>query len=354
MPHLHSILTNPLFEIGPNARLFQPIREQAGRDDNIPIGQHKEFVNNPIEGFKVLVSAGMADIMTATLCLSLQYKLCCDSPNIGLSDAMRSSKAGSTVLDWLRSSGIEESGGFLINGDFIKVVIPFLVAEERHGRILHWLQKCYQMLSEVSTQAQFLQVGRRIRHIFHYLIKAELEIGKGLESATLLFTQTVPSIEAGVGKRRLLWVIAPAAWVLIDKTIYCRSALVKLEDSTIEAFGLIVKASDGVSLLEAFRCIYFSRTSDPRAALQFFEKASTKMLVISSPVRRYRLVFLGMKAAELFFQDDRPVAATWMMEFLQTNFEQELGSPGLSPYEELQKAREEKSLDLLDILAAVH
>lgn len=355
--HLQSILTNPLFDAKPRARASSGNRSQG---HGKRLEQLQDHVKRPMEAFKERVSQGLTDLGTAKFFLYSQYKDCLASPAATLREAMQSSGAASTMLQWLWSSGMEETGSFIKDTEFVLRLVPFLVADGQQSRILRWLQRCYSPEETPFSSLHGLDTYRMQDFLFERLITEELRFGDGLEFAITLFIQAVADLPSSKSSERSMRSCGRrAAWVL-TKAILRLPKPAELEPSIVRRFMETTRRFYTDPLLNATICIYIQKRPNPKPALTYFQNLSANAISKMSAKLQPHLILLGLRAAELFLQEDCQTEALWIMEFLQTNFGEELGSP-LPRIHRVYRGvdgssaplrSEEKSLHLLDMLTA--
>ena len=316
--HLQSILTNPLFSTKPGSHRSPPSVDKRGGDKSF--GRIQDLVKGPMETFKEQISAGVATIEAATICLEIQYKYCLASSAVTPSDAMRSSATGTIMLEWLWSSGAEESGRFLENLKFLKHLIPFLVAEQQYTRVLRWL------LIDPSP-IQKPGIRKRQAYIFAILIKAEVEYGNGLASAISLFVRsitqgTLTRLEAN--ENRIIFYPAGSYLTFaLSRIPNGASVSTKKIDSFINTTDIW---TDSNSLAFAWQRLHFLKDSDPEPALQYLQKLSEKAVHTLRAAQRLRVVLLSLKVSELLLGKGRGDEARSTISFLSANFAKEIGS----------------------------
>lgn len=341
--HLRSILTNPLFDNRGHSR-------SMGSKDK-PFGRLQDLVKRPMDVFREQVSAGTATLQTACLCLQAQYNNCLASPDTTVTNAMRVSRAGTTVLEWLWSSGIEESRCFFDSREPFELLVPFLVAERRHDRILHWLRRLYAE----ANQDRSPEIGRIFRNLLLDFIKAEISLGKGLQSATAFFIQVARGAQdSQIGSNKLKGVSNSVAYYLTTKLMAVPKSA-ELQTFTLEPFLNVSKSFTSTqrgTCLAALQGLYLARRPSPRAALLYFQGLSPKTIAELTPERRPLIIFMGLKTAELCLDLHRQAEASHMMDFLQSHFRSEIVSRRIPDQKKgsLDKA-EDQSLHLLDSLA---
>ena len=347
--HLRSILTNPLFDSRPSNGGVS-LSTDYGKGIK-SLGLVQDLVNQPMDIFKEQVAAGTATMQSALLCLQAEYKNCLASPAATMVDAMRTSGTGSIILGWLWSSGTESSGSFLANRPFIKLLVPFLVAEKQHDRIWHWLHFLGSELSSASSSPLRNSLEKSHCYTLMELIKSEVTVGGGLDAAIATFVRLVGGSGPRVEKRTATH--GHAVWYL-TKMLKGNPKAADLRDGVIRSFmeaaGTLRKPT---TLLSACHWVHLAKRPDPNVALLYFRNRLSYDGIQSR--KRLQTVLLGLKSAEVFLERGCQAEALWVMDHLQTNFSKEIGLSATTDLNQsLQRTSEdaeESSLRLLDALA---
>ena len=363
--HLQSILKHPLFDAKPQTPDTSTSSSQRG--DQSKERRQKPMIQ-PIYIFKERVSRGTADLSAAKQCLRKLQEDCMASPGTTPSKAMQTSGATSTILQWLWSSGMEDSGIFLEDQGFVALLIPFLVAEGQQSCVLRWLQR---IRHKGETPFLSLDGSKTIREsntksthsfLFKQLIVHESRFGGGLKSALMLFLRVVVDLRSsGCCPELIRHYSRFAAWRLtIDITR--GTTPVDLESTIIDAFLNTIRTLYHDSPLEAMICVFIQKPPDPHTVMKIFHNISAGDLKYCSTHQRPHIILLGLRAAELLLKDDRLAEAISIMEFLETNFTKDFDS--LSPLDPhirkvydsptmlaTSERREEQNLSLLETLA---
>ena len=361
--HLQSILKNPLFNAKPRTRETSTRKTQYNDQS---LGLLQKHTTQALDAFRDRASQGTADLKMAKMCLSTEYQACMTSCAATQRQAMRTSGAGSTILQWLWSSGTEDSGIFLDDPLFVPLLVTFLVAEGQQSRISGWLQRFRCSGKRPFLSISTLDADRIRKELFAVLIRQEIRIGDGLESAIDLFIRTVADLRGAGFDGVIKHISGLATWELV-RTISRLPNLSEPQPPIFYAFSKTVRSLSPILFLEANLSVYSQEQPNPQPALTWFQlpeglqKEQTK-----HASRRPYIVLLGLRAAELFLKDGRQKEALWIMEFLQTNFKPELGLPESQERCAMRRPRrdqgffephnlmenEERNLRLLDTLTA--
>lgn len=300
-----------------------------------------------MDAFKERVSHGTANLGAAKLFLSTQYRLCLASPAATPRAAIQSSGAASVILRWLWSSGIEDTGEFLMDQAFVTLLVPFLVAEGHHSQIWRWLYRCSDRGDPAFSNIHGPDTYRLQGFLFVRLIKEEIKNGDGLESAITLFLRIVGRLWSSKPiNSAILYDMTSGAWILTLRILKAAEP----EPSNLQSFADAIRKFLIDPRLRATTYVFFQKPPNPQPALLYFQNASVQAIEKISANRRPHVVLLGLRAAELFLDDGRQTEALWIMDFLQENFARELGTPP-PRVSRISSFDERKSLHLLDTLA---
>ena len=321
--HLQSILKNPLFNAKP--RTYKTSTTKA-QNIGQPLGHLDNHTTQALDAFRERASQGTADLNMAKSCLSIQYNACMTSCDATPRQAMQTSGAGSTIVQWLWSSGMEDTGTFLADRHFLAMLVAFLLAEGQQSRISHWIQRCRLTGERPFSSVSVSCASGIAAQLFTVLIRQEIHVGNGLESAIDLFLRTVADLRS-VGFEGSFMMITSrfAAWEVIIN-------ISRLPDSSepqppiFHAFSETVRSMTPNHFLDACLSVYTQERPDPQPTLMWFQNSKDLHKTKRANQRPY-IVLLGLRAAELFLEDGRQMEAVWIMEFLRTNFKPELGSP---------------------------
>ena len=343
--HLYSILSNPLFEAKTTDVTASSSTRHGKGGNHLGIGQI--LVKRPVDLLKEHIVAGTATLQSAILCLQAEYNSCCMSSAAVHVEALRTSRIGSIVIQWLWSSGADECGAFLGNPDFIRLIVPFLVAEKRHDRVWTWFDHLRLDWTRTSLLSQAASKHRDYSMLLLQLVRSEIIVGDGLDAAIALFIRSAN--ECGGKDRKPTHKLA--AWYLTNalKGIPRATAI---QDSTIRSF---MEASGTLSkpktLLSGCHWVHLAKIPDPDIALKYFVTVSCDRL---RPKKRRHVVPMGLKTIEVLLESGRQAEACWLMDHIRKNFSWEVGALATSdrePKSQGLEEAEERSLRSLDALA---
>ena len=341
--HLRSILVNPLFKRKTGFR--------SGHTNGKTFGRVQDLLKRPMDHFIEEVATGSATIEVAAFCLQSHYNNLLASPDVDVASAMKASGAGTVVANWLWSSGLEESRDLFKNHDFMNLLIKFSVAESSHGRIQEWLWKLNSFARKIPLPGANRNLGK---FLFLY-ISSEVSIGKGLESATAWFVQTIQKASQRAVEDRLPSnvVYAVAYYLTLKLMVVPKTA--DFQAITLEPFMKVIKDYPlSNKFLGALLDIHLAEISNPASSLEYFQRLSTKQIANIKPSQRRHVILLGLRAAELLLDSGRNPEAISIMDKLQNTFPDEIGLKALQKSDKLcqsSEKAEQQNIRLLETLA---
>jgi len=346
--HVRSILASPLFRTMPR---FRQSRHARPKSKGPPSLDSMHLMKNPMAYFQENIAAGMADLELAKLSLEIQKKNCLASPTGNVRKSLKNTGAGSIMLNWLWSSGMEENLDFMRDTGFTKQLIVFLVAEKCHDRVVMWLRRIYED-PNFSPEATKKAIGP----VLLQLIKSENWYGNGLGSAIGLFLDLLEERGAMEPSSKGLYPEFRAAGR------YIALAIPDSTESTIVAGNLVNVFLKSVkrwavrpSFEYAWLNIHHPKQPNPNGTLQYLEAVSAKNIMEPSGPRRLRVVRMSLQAADAFIHHGDRASASWIRAILESHFAEDIGYEN-APKLELPTTRdetreEEVSLHLLGQLA---
>lgn len=284
------------------------------------IGEMHHVLERPMEAFQHRLFAGTADLETAKLCLTLQLKICMASSSTNIAESLAQSKAGSIVLNWLWSSGLAESGTFMLDMEFIRVLEAFIAAEQKHHRALDWIRLLAEQVKDRKIDGLYKAIQRMQSYIALRMMKAEVEYGCGIESATRLFVDWLDrKIDLSVD------IFRPAGCWLTARVSKTMNAEVHQSESFCPFIRSIQTWSAPLSFEHAWQGVHHPEQKNAHHALQYLQKLSPQSISTMSAGPRLETVLMGLKAADLLLSESDQAGAVWIMDFLQVHFADDLG-----------------------------
>lgn len=362
--HLHSILTNPLFSVKSRKRGSSLGARIDGNHGTLEDAQL--FVRQPVDHFKEQVAAGTATLNIAKQYLQAQYKSAAASSDLEMTNSLKFSAAGSTVLSWLWSSGLEGSNAFLFDHELVAAVMPFLVAEGRHAiawRLLRRLQTALES-GQATAASDVTDLGRSTAYVFLQLIRSEIKFGGGLNAAIKCFlhhTGDGPSASpVHTDPRAHLRVTCGPAGKYLAHALVRRSADTVLDVGLYDDLVQRIGAWTPNSIFRPLLLLHHPVRPDSAPALRHFRSLSPKSLQTRTLKKRLSMVQICLDSASLLLSQGRQGDAIWVMEFVQklcpekfdTGQSAESTSLAVSPEETGQHSDEASNLQLLEALAA--
>ena len=363
--HLHSVLTNPLFNVNTRRRRLSSKSRMDGNCGRLQDAQR--FDQRPMDHFKEQVATGTATLDTATQYLQAQYIDAVASSDPKAANSLRSSANGSIVLSWLWSSGLEGSNTFLFDHKFVAAIMPFIVAEGHQTIAWRWyrrLQTAFDV-KQAKAASDLIDLARSTANVLLQLVKSELHHGGGLDAGMKCLLRCTEdgafaspvSTESYVQSSKTCW---PA-------TRYLAQALVHRSPGTVPDVALyndIVQRigtwAPSCSNVKALLLLHHPVKPDWAPALHCLRSLSPKILLTARPRLRRWTLQLCLDSAGLLLSQGRQVDAVRVMELAQKSFpgnfiveECAKSTSSTVPREETsQQSDEASNLQLLEALAA--
>ena len=306
---IQSMLTNPLFACKPGTSALPPV--SCDRKSNQALGLLNGIMKRPATLFKEQIAAGTATLEMAKLCLQAEYRNCLRAPEVQLRDVLGSSGIGSLVFDWLWASGSGDIETLLEDRDLVRYICPFVFAENHQSRVWRWAQLEWKTNTSKAHSLLLLQ-----------LVKAENIYGQGLGPAIYMFIKCMECNQS-VDSPHMRYHSA-AAWYLTRAV--AKSAEVKREDwSLMLRFSSMIKHfANPRSLIVAYHSVHLAKSPSPNVALKYLQGLPSETRIFSKS-KIAHIVAMGLRAAEIFLEKGRQNEAIWIMEYLQTQFPNEIG-----------------------------
>lgn len=318
--HLLTILSSPHFNNIPNRHI-----RSASRPGNVSqranLGQIRNIAESPMTHFSNCVSAGTATCQIASACLKFEFQKALALSKVRPQESLKSSGAGTTVLNWLYSSSPGLS--FLRNHDLRKALIPFIIAEGKEGLIWEWMR---ELKTHADNQSRSPSYQRAIRTTQSSTCRDrftfEILLGQGLNSAIDLFSQTAQKISLLAGNLTVQDMIN----YFIGKVAKCST----IEGHSIDTLIQIIDTWDSDPQYRRFQVeLHRPQGPDVVSALTLLRQYPVERILEDCAQRREDLIHLSLRLADLLLQDgsDNAMAsATWVMNFLQAHFAAEVNS----------------------------
>merc|ERR1712093_580939 len=299
--HMHSLLTNPLFNVSPE-----------NKNSNVV------FSRDPMDIFSQAVAKGMMTTSYAKACLSAKKIQIIRSSVLNVRDGMRDSGAGLKVLKWLVSSGTTNNTEFLKDVAFVKIMMEYTVAEGLQEAAWKWVKKSLDNLPALS-----LLSGEEF---------------------------------SGAQKEIVGPLLLPPGWFLIRASVMPHSSRPPATESAFESFlSLIPVIAKHPARYFAHLSLLHPTSPNPDLALNYIRSIH---LSKSGQTRSQRLnpatesdhhnIQLGLDTANFLLQHHRYTEADEVMDFLRSHYPKQLG---IKEMRQLEQAKAEaSSLELLERL----
>lgn len=315
------MMRNPLFGLTGSRRRHSSLKlSQAG--ETSLAGLHY-WMKEPLDTFQRGVSNGTASLESAKLCLELQLRnsifACASTPGRAIDTA----GAGNAVLNWLWSSGMQESGVHLKDTELIKLLTVFLVVEQRYDVIYDWslqLQdRNLNIADKAYSKSQSLQAN-----LLRELIRSETRYGAGLSAAMVHFTQYFQrkhtSTFAATHKN-----FEPAGNFLAQRLADPGKAEAIPRD-ILSSFTATTRGwAESTSLANAILNVYQLESPNPHIALHYLQQFPVERLAHMPASRRSQLIMMSLKAVELLLSSNQRSSANWILQFVQSHCADDVG-----------------------------
>ena len=349
--HIQSILGNPLFGLNSSRRRISSVKPSQAVDRSLN-GLHY-WMKQPLDAFLKGVSNGTASLETAKLCLEIQLRNCL-FPSASMPGGVTDTTgAGSAVLNWLWSSGMQESGFYLKDVEVIRLLTVFLVIEQRYDIVYDWFLQLQNQdpafAAKLSKKSQTTQPNLLLG-----LIQSETQYGAGLGAAMVHFTQYFQRkmTDSFWANRK---VYGPAGSFLAHGLAEPGKAEAVPKDILLSFTATTRGWAESSSLASAILYVYRPENPRPQIALYYLQQLSMEKLETLSGSRRSRLILMSLRTVELLLSSNQRTGADWIMNFIQTNFAEEVGTVTASRQRESTGMKspvkdEANSLQLLETL----
>lgn len=323
--HMHSVLSNPLFNIS-------PLHSKDG-----PIG-----IRSPMDTFEQAVAKGMMNTHYASTCLTAEKGRITESavPNVRI--GMKESGAGLRVLKWLIASGTTNDLGFLKDDAFTKILMEFIVAESLQEYAWAWIKKSFKSIPGLSLlpMAERKAASRNITRPLAYLISAEALNNTSLDDALLCMSRATGYLQ-GFPSKEMRMILGPPGRFLIGKMNDPQSQRLLVSETSFESFLSLLPV---ISKYTAFYLAQLSLlhptrpTADP--ALAYIQNDGPLKHAKGSERKDKPQIMLCLDTADFLFKNSLYSDAEFVMQFIQENYQRPLG---MTQDREVEQAKAEAS-----------
>ncbi|KAI9738906.1 MAG: hypothetical protein M1818_005219 [Claussenomyces sp. TS43310] len=342
--HLHSILSNPLFNYGP---------EKTSKED----GQR-----DPMDIFDEACAKGFMKMEYAAACLKAKKRLITHSSILSVRDGMKASGAGLKVLRWLSSCGMIKDTMFAENHEFTTLLIEFLVASELHEVVWSWTEKAMRQITVVGTNRRGQPAAELSTQLLMSLIKAQALLDPiNLDAAYVSLVRAKKTLDERQCPTRSI-LSRPGCFLSYQSSI---NASLHLPPSAIN-YDLFLQLVPAFTRREALHMahlrLHHPTKPDALPALKYLrgiKHGNWKSALLEksrdvSDVRQgkdgWRMIAIGLDTAKFLLERDDYADARWVMDFLQATYPHELGLSSRQKHDFEQAKAEAASLELLQSL----
>lgn len=299
--HLHDVLSNPLLS-------FQPPPTRTGQRD-------------PMDVFEEACARGYMNIARARACLQgkrTSFGETLEEQRAG----MKTSGAGSKVLQWLLSTGAESDAAWLqpnSGGSAWKkdIIIDFLVLEGKHEALWELFGR-YAALNARDGQNFLFQLSRSMAQ--------NISVDAGLESVVRA-NEFLIKAETPLADR--LRILNPAISLLVNYVKNTTSENVQQSPALFDAFIGAVQTLPSRSTVSKSNLfipqLYLRHPTNPDAkpALRYLEslnEASSEHLLQATKVLSNSLASLALDTAKQLIVTEQFDDARWVLGFVQKTY----------------------------------
>lgn len=349
--HLQSVLTSPLLspKRTDSLKVLSNSRLQRGKSLN----EAQERDRRPLTVFKEHVSKGTASLGRARLCLSTLLQQCTQDYAASTVTAMASAGVSPCFRSWLWSSGMAETGTFLQDVSFVKLLTSFLVAEQQYEVVMQWLFRLRSPRSTYTLQPEEKERTQAV--LLLQLVKAESEYGAGIGGAMTHFVQNLKCNEASIYKQPAE-IFRPAGYYISDM-LSDPQRMQNVSAEIADAFISCTKSwSHRDSLVYAWQHAYHPTQPSPDLGVKYLEQVTKEKALRLTAHKKSLVLRMSLRIAELFMKRDELARASAILHFLRVHFANDIGAERerVTP-DDVSDARpapnQKENLRLLEVLA---
>ncbi|KAH7403451.1 hypothetical protein BKA64DRAFT_450425 [Cadophora sp. MPI-SDFR-AT-0126] len=339
--HMHSLLTNPLFNISTENRYSDVV-----------------FSRDPMDIFNQAVAKGMMTTSYAKACLAAKKVQIVRSSVLNVRDGMKDSGAGLKVLKWLVSSGTTNNTEFLKDVAFVKIMMEYMVAEGLQEAAWKWVKKSLEKLPKLCLLSgeDFARAQKEVVGPLLLLVRAEAaDSGSpiSLDAAYMALSRAAGYL-GGLSNSEVAKILGPPGWFLIRASVMPQSSRPPPSENAFESFlSLIPVITKSPARYFAHLSLLHPTNPSPDLALDHIRsivRKSGQKSPRSKPATEsdHHNIQLGLDTANFLLQHHRYTEANEVMEFLRSHYPKQLG---IKEMRQLEQAKAEaSSLELLERL----
>ena len=338
--HLQSLLDNPLFSVSTQSKLNSKPGGMYKYRAASALRDVQNFKGNTVESFRQHVGAGTASIDLAKLCIEDYLKSFRGVNSERLSSKL-SSDVSIAILQWLWSSGLEDSLEFLKDSKFVTLITPVLLVDGRDRIVHNWLSRLRLQLQTVQLNTLEDAHVRDNLHvqsnIVYSMTASEFKYGSGLNGALGGFLENVDSASKWVGTSKDLRQAHPSVFdarrVLHRAGSYLIHRFTHLPATSLidsknfeRLFGSAESWSRNASLARAQLALLHPVSPDPSLSLQYIHKDMRVVNQYYGHRQNLRAVNLCLSTSRMLLSQGHNADAEWVLNFVQKSFPREIGN----------------------------
>ncbi|CAL5872518.1 uncharacterized protein PFLUO_LOCUS6782 [Penicillium psychrofluorescens] len=308
--HLRNILENPLFRIVPS----QPtgIRET----------QQRRLAEQPMVVFDELVAFGLVTVEDICQCLESQLRLAHGGTETNVTEdvksAMKTSRAGSKVVDWFSASSLQDKKVLLRTGNCTSPLTKFMVVEGLHGNIMEWLRMLLvQDLGGGHGSIKPEAAHQAFNFLLLHWMKAERQYGHGLSSALRYYVQVCQmhsSVSDPITRKTLISSGAHLGQIAEQQTASAEKIPAFIYDEFQDAISTLTPGS----LLSARMALGHPTQPDPQPFIRYVRSLDYNKTPFWRNSRRVAFLDTGFKAVQVLIDRAKIKDATFVAHHLQS------------------------------------
>ncbi|KAJ5760965.1 hypothetical protein N7520_008121 [Penicillium odoratum] len=309
--HLHIILDNPLFRIVPPKGINQHVRD---------IDEQERLAKEPMLVFDELAASGSVTPLTITKCLKSQLLLVRTPAQNGVSEAMKTSRAASRVVEWFWASDGVSRQMLLHSRAATSSLTKFMVAEGLQDTIVQWIRMLLSRdLGGSNGRITESVAQQSISNVLVDFMEAELRYGDGLASAFKYYLRVchmhsmLPQ-QIKSGKPMLLAAGAHLNRAAMDAKPLTEKVTPYIYDEYREVISTLASSR---SLLFASVSLCHPSHPDPTPFIRFVETLSLPKVQAWNDSRRDAFLRIACDALRLLIEQRRIRDATSLARHVQ-------------------------------------
>ena len=307
--HMRSILENPL---------FSPKKKDSYDITGIMASIQSAHASDlPVRDLQLALSNGHTKHETIMFILGEHLRQC---KNISSYKKMHSNEVAKLTVHWLHSSGLDRSLEFLQDHKLSNSIIRTLVANGDYSRVLSWFRTDDSKLRKLAQNLHDHHPSFIQSRILFDLVKAEVDLGAGTESALSIFHAYVMwARKMNTKPSRLQATFVPAGGFLMR---HLRRRVGKNEVD-VKHYDRFARSTDEwasrTGLERAWMNAYHPRYPDAQPTLQYLQKFID--FPCWMPFEKRKLIAnMSVQAATVLLSQQQDVKAQWITQVLKDFF----------------------------------